>query len=81
MNTGTTWPMVQTGAHEAVTDNEASWLTGLVRRGKPPRDNQAQKRRAFARLMIVVISTAMLGSGFMRLTAERKDMSHATGTR
>lgn len=81
MNTGTTWPMVQTGAHEVVSAGASSWLTGLLRRGKPPRDNQAQKRRAFARLMVVVVSTALLGSGLMRLTAERKDMSDATGAR
>lgn len=79
MNTGTTWPMVETGAHETVSDSRESWLSGLLRRGKPPRD--VQKRRALARLLIVVVSTALLGSGFMRLTAERKDMSDATGAR
>lgn len=80
MNTGTTWPMVQTGTHDAV-GGTTSWLTGLLRRGKPPRDDQARHRRAFFRILLIVISTAMLGSGLMRLTSERKDMSHATSAR
>lgn len=81
MNTGTTWPMVQTGAHDAVGAGTTSWLAGLLRRGKPPRDDQARHRRAFFGILLIVISTAMLGSGLMRLTSERKDMSHVTSTR
>ena len=55
--TGTAWMSLGTGA---------SWRHGLVRRGKPPRDDVV-RRRAFFRLLVVLVSVAMIGSGLMRL--------------
>ena len=67
MNTGTAWVSLGTGAYETVRAHQAgSWLLGRVRRGKPPRDDVV-RRRAFFRLLIVLVSVAMIGSGLMRL--------------
>lgn len=65
MNTGAAWLSLGTGAYEAVP-MPRSWRQGLVRRGKPPRDDVV-RRRAFFRLLIVLVSVAMIGSGLMRL--------------
>jgi hypothetical protein len=64
-STGTAWLTLGTGAYEALP-MPRSWRHGLVRRGKPPRDDVV-RRRAFFRLLIVLVSVAMIGSGLMRL--------------
>ena len=63
--TGAAWLSLGTGAYEALP-MPRSWRHGLVRRGKPPRDDVV-RRRAFFRLLIVLVSVAMIGSGLMRL--------------
>jgi len=64
-NTGTAWMSLGTGPYETIA-LPRSWRHGLVKRGKPPRDDVV-RRRAFFRLLIVLVSVAMIGSGVMRL--------------
>lgn len=67
MSTGTAWMSLGTGAYETVR-KPGGWRTGLVKRGKPPRDDIV-RRRAFFRLLIVLISVACIGSGLARLVS------------
>ena len=53
-----------TGAWPILDSRQSSWLQGLTRRGKPPRDNFARARR---QLLALAIAWGLAGAGAMRL--------------
>lgn len=68
-STGTAWMSIGTDAYETLPAPR-SWRMGLVRRGKPPRDDVV-RRRAFFRLLVVLVSVALIGAGLMRMATPR----------
>lgn len=42
------------------------WARGLTRRGKPPRDESAHRRK-LARLLLIAVGYGLVGAGVMRL--------------
>lgn len=42
------------------------WAQGLTRRGKPPRDDSAHRRK-LARLLLIAVGYGLVGAGVMRL--------------
>lgn len=42
------------------------WVQGLTRRGKPPRDDTAHRRRLM-RILLIAVGYGLVGAGVMRL--------------
>ena len=54
-----------TGSWPIVAPPRASWLGGLTRRGRPPRDHTARQLRLL-RLGLLLVGYALLGAGLLR---------------
>lgn len=55
-----TWPTLA-----AVETHAGTWAQGLTRRGKPPRDDTAHRRKLM-RILLIAVGYGLVGAGVMR---------------
>lgn len=63
MTTGT-WPQIADEIVDSAPRPREAWTLGLTRRGRPPRDTTARRRR---QLVVLILGYGLVGGAVLRM--------------